>query len=162
MTEQEKLNHHNDPEGLLIAASEASHSGYLGDIKVVDGLLRQLVSDVIDRYEKVSAGEMEAAQASASDRQACIATASILAGNDRKYKAVAGWNGQPLADFIQSRTKVGEGDDAQTVIAHALAELVLSTYKELGSDDETEVSGSKLNASIHATTMMMLGVESND
>ena len=159
---KEKLNHHTDPEGLLIAAAEASHAGYLGDVKVVDGLLRQLVAGVIDRFGEVSEGNIESSAAAAADRQACLATTNILAGNDRKYKPVANWNGQALANFIQARTRIGENDDAVTVIAHSLAELVLSVYQELGAEGEQEEAGKKINGAIHSTTMMMLGVESND
>lgn len=159
---KEKLNHHTDPEGLLIAVADASHSGYLGDIKVVDGLLRRLVSGVIARFGDASEGKIEQSDAAASDRQACLATANVLAGNDRQYKPIASWNGQALADFIQARTRIGDGDDAVTVIAHSLAELVLVVYKELGSDGEEEASGEKINSAIHSTVMMMLGIESND
>lgn len=157
-----ELNHHNDPEGLLIALDSTSHPNYLGDITVIDNILRGMVACVVIRIGEVGDKKITPMEASAADRQGCIDAANCIAGNNQKFSLVEGWTGEPLAQFVRDRTGLGHNEAPEVVIAHALAEMVLSIYQKVSAGLAEEAIAEQINHEINSMCLLMLGVASNE
>lgn len=139
--------------------SEEMKPYYLGDLDVVDALLRGLVSGVVGRYGEVSKGELNSAAAFEADLLACVELGAILAGHSSDYYPANGWTGEPLAAFIRART--GEHADVAPadVLAGAVAHMVLDVYKTLGLGVGEKLMSERINETLGIVTLLMLGVD---
>jgi hypothetical protein len=137
--------------GLHIAVGKAnSGKPYLGDPEVVDGLVRELVSGVMQRAGAVADGAMEQGAAVAGDTAAITQMANILAGKVEAYETVGDWNPHGLGNAIRevladAITEQAATDDDEAVL-QAVSILVLEVYgvlQQLAADgNEQNATGS--------------------
>lgn len=124
--------------GWHIALERATAEGhYLGDPKVVDGLVRHFFSGVVTRYGHVADGDLDGVTAAAQDRAECERLGRIFAGHDQDYVAVGDWNGAGLADALRADMDdrmSGEAElDDLAAITEAFAVMVHAVYDVLRS-----------------------------
>jgi hypothetical protein len=160
-----ELNHHNDGSGLirsLDAAKADSTKVSLGNMHAIDDLVRKFVFDILDRFDKVSAGVMTPDAASAEDKARCVALGKIFAGQDPAYQPLPDWNDSRLASFVRSTMSgvIHPDEPDEGVLAQVFALLLHNVYREIrGMSDD---SGVRLNKAIHSTVMLLVGIESNE
>lgn len=162
------LNLHTDPSGLLASAREANDGRpFLGDITVVEGLLRQFASEVFTRYDEVGHGVLTPEDAANADRADCLRLAGVFCGQDAAYAPVRGWTGTPLADSLRNRMErdlVSDEDDEQ-IVAQAVAVLVHRLYDVLRAvnDGASEAAAmAETEAAVRSMALALVGVVGND
>lgn len=164
----DKLNLHTDPSGLLESLKAATDGRpYLGDPLVVDGLLRQMVVEVLERYDEVGHGILTPEDAANADRDACRKLAGLLCGQDPAYAPVREWTGPQLAEHLRDRMRrdIVEDEDDVSVVAQALAVLVHRIYDLLrrSNDPAAEVAiMDEATSAIRSMSMALVGVVGND
>ena len=160
----EQLNHHNDPTGLLQSAKQASAPNYLGNLELVDRLVRSFVADIMSRFDEVSMGRMVPNDAAAADQADCFKMADIFAGKDQRFSPVPGWNGKALADFIRQRmySAVQGGEDDRSVIAQAFAVLAHHVYEAIRADADENKMIDQINDAVRSLAWTLHGIEVNE
>lgn len=164
----DKLNMHTDPSGLLESLKAATDGRpYLGDPLVVDGLLRKLAVEVLERYDEVGHGVLTPEEAANADRAGCQRLASILCGHEPAYAPVREWTGPQLADHLRDRMRrdIVDDEDDQSVVAQSIAVLVHKLYDVLrqSKDGKSEAAAMEdASAAIKSMTMALVGVVGND
>lgn len=155
-----------DATGIAASLREA-HTGkpYLGDVAVLDGLIRQMTGRIFERYQLVGVGEITRDAAVQADKEECHQLARILIGQNEGYGAMSGWTDGGLADYIRSRMKEAVHDeDDVSVVAQAVAVFVHGIYRHIGrieADNEKEVQAA-LNEDIRSFVWLLVGLESNE
>lgn len=164
----EKLTMHTDPSG-LVESLKAAHDGrpYLGDLSVVEGLLRRFASGVFERYDEVGHGVLTPSDAANADRAECLRLAAIFCGNDAAYAPVREWTGQQLADHLRHRMErdLEPEEDNHRLVAQAMAVLVHRLYDALRDANDGEPEGAVMQdveASVHSMAMALVGVVGNE
>ena len=100
----DELNHHNDPAGLVRSAKQAnSDLPYLGETDVVDRILRELTSGVLDRFDRVGHGLLTPSEAADTDRAECERLGLAFAGGDAGFAIVPSWNTGGLAQRVRGK-----------------------------------------------------------
>jgi hypothetical protein len=164
----DKLDRHTDPSGLVASLNAATDGRpFLGDLVVVEGLLRQFASDVFTRYDEVGHGILTPNDASNADRAQCLKLAGIFCGQDPAYAPVREWTGAQLADHLRNRMERDlqpEDDDAK-LVAQAMAVLVHRLYDVLrhANDDvpERELMD-EAEGAVKSMAKALVGVVGND
>lgn len=164
MTEEQKIDRHTDPSG-LIASLRHANSGvlYLGDIAAVEKIVREFFGEIITRYDEVGQGVLTPADAAAGDREHALRLGKAFAGQDPAFAAVRDWNGKALADHLRAQLshQLQPDDDDAQLIAQFFAVLVHKAYdalRELARGaDETAVQQS-LSATAHQAALDLMGV----
>ena len=152
-----------DGTGLLNAAKLAASENYLGDQKVVDGLVRDFASAVIERFNSVAEGRMLPNDASAADVALCQQMADVFLGKVEGYTIVPGWNDGALPLYVKARSKESiQPEDDKSVIAQAFALLTHVIYDQIRSGAEPGAMGAAINDSIDSLTKLLLGVGEHD
>lgn len=145
--------------------------GYLGDIKVVDALIREFVVGICERFAAVAGGTQTLAQVRQADQQAAYKLACIMRGIDMRYRTVGAWNrdGGGLAKALRWEFDIRLGAQAQhsdaDAVFQALGLLVFDTYTELakaaqaGDDPQAEARAqAAIAASIDRYAKLFTGV----
>lgn len=122
--------------GLHIALAKASSdTPYLGDPKVIDGLVRSLISGSAQRNGQVIDGELSRDDAIAAEKAAVTRLANILAGNDADYETVGDWNPHGLAAAIRKHMSASlnssAANDDYSAVLQACANLLLEVSEVL-------------------------------
>jgi hypothetical protein len=114
--------------GFVEAARRVSVPNSLADPKVVDGVLRGLLSGVLDRIEQAAEGKTTRSAAAVGDVEAINATARILTGGAPDFIVQAFNQPATLAAFVRrSQPRIVEADDMDAIRA-ALYDLVTHAY----------------------------------
>lgn len=125
-----------DGSGLIAAVRAATGERYLGDLKVIDSLLRELAAGVLNRYNEACNGVLTPSQASTTDQAECLRLAGIFVGNDSNYQAVKNWTGRPIADYMRrhfaNQIEVSESD--VHVLSQIIALFVISIYQDVSME----------------------------
>lgn len=164
----ENLNMHTDPSGILASLRDATDGRpFLGDISVVEGMLRRFASEVFTRYDEVGHGVLTPEDAANADRAECLRLAGVLLGQDAAYAPMRGWTGKELADHLRNRMErdlVPTEDDAQ-LVAQALATLVHRLYDVLRQGNEGAPESALMEetaAAVRSMALALAGVVGND
>ena len=164
----EKLNMHTDPSGILASLRDATDGRpFLGDIAVVEGLLRHFAAEVFTRYDEVGHGVLTPEDAANADRAECLRLAGVLCGQDPTYAPVRGWTGKELADHLRNRMErdLVPDEDDQQLVAQALATLVHRLYDVLrhgaGGAQEAAIL-EETEAAVRSMALALVGVVGND
>lgn len=160
---EDKLNRHNDPTGLI--ASLKSVSGpkpYLGDISVIERIIRTFSVGVLERYDEVGHGVLTPADAANADGDECLRMGKVFAGQDNAYTPVADWSGSGLANFLRDEMEreIPEEQDDARQIASAFGVLVHGIYdvlRQVSQLTEEDIQ-TRLTAQIKPFARLMLGV----
>lgn len=154
--------------GWHLALERATAEGhYLGDPKVVDGIVRHFFSGVVSRYGHVADGDLSPQDASAQDRAECERLGRIFAGADPDYVAVGDWNGSGLADSFRADMDDRLSGDAElddlAAITEAFAVMVHAVYDVLrsmpvGNGEVDPGTRTKLEAIVGYAVKMLCGV----
>lgn len=168
MADNEKLDRHTDPSGLVESARAASDGRpFLGDVAAVDKILRAYAGEVFSRYDEVTQGVLTPSDAADADRAACLKLGAIFCGEDPAYAPVRGWSGPQLAEHLRSRMErelqLGEGDtetvaQAFGVFTHHLYDLLREVSAGSPEGEVQEV----LLGHLHSFRMALMGVVGND
>lgn len=164
MTEK-PLSSHTDASGIVESLRAAGDGRpFLGDMAVVDGLVRGLAGDVLTRYDEVGLSVLTPEDAANADREQCMKLAAVFTGADPAYAPVRQWTGTPLADHLRQRMEhqLQPDDNDQALVAQAFAVFVHSLYdllREAGPVDELQET---LQAGVRSFTMALMGVTGND
>lgn len=168
MDENEELDRHTDPSGLVESVRAATDGRpFLGSFPDVERILRGFAGEVITRFDEVGQGTLTPSDASAADRAECLKLASAFCGLDPAYAPSRGWTGSVLADHLRTRMELvlqPEDDDKQ-LVAQAFAVFVHNLY-----DLMREVSAGAPDAEVQATlvghvrafSLALLGINGND
>lgn len=164
----EELNMHTDPSGLLESARAANDGRpFLGDVQVIQKMLREFASNVFTRYDEVGHGVLTPDDAANADRAECLRLAAVFCGQDGAYAPVREWTGKPLADHLRERMArdLQPEDDDVKLVAQALAVLVHRLYDVLraasaGAPDDALMQTTE--AAVHSMAMALVGVVGND
>jgi hypothetical protein len=144
----------------------AGNKPYLGDPRVVYGVLRDMIDAVLEEpeYHADDLVEFDAPEDHAAAIESTIEDAvGILTGEDADYAPMGKWNtGEGLGNWIRGHMNgVPDGDTAEAV-RYALAHLVLHFMdgaKVISSGRETaEAVGPKLQRMMQNWTALMLGI----
>lgn len=167
----EQLNHHNDGTGLAASARNATGPlPYLGDLNVIDGILRKLTKDVTDRFAAVSHAQMSQPDAAEADHAECIRLGEVFDGQDADYTVIEHWNGDGLATYIRQRMSetVQPAEDDEQIITQAFAMFVHQIYGAIAAMpadpdevEQAELAGT-LDDNIRSFTWLLAGIESNE
>lgn len=166
--DDKELNTHTDPSGLLESAKAANDGRpFLGDMQVVDGMLRRFAAAVFERYDEVGHGILTPDDAAGADRQECLRLARVFCGQDPAYAPVREWTGKGLADHLRERMErdLQPSDDDVQIVAQALAVLVHRLYDVLrhGSDDAPQAAlMEETEAAVRSMGFALVGVVGND
>ncbi len=165
----DELNRHNDPTWLLHSArAAAGDRPYLGDLDVIDSIVRQFVADIADRFERVGLGLHTPDSAAEADKAECIRLGGVFTGMDETYEPMPGWTDGRLARYIRERMHetAATGEPDAEVVAQAFASLVHSVYAMIGEvatlDEPTQEQMAKLNDHIRSLVWLLAGIESNE
>lgn len=165
----EELNHHNDPTWLLHSArAAAGDKPYLGDLEVIDAIIRQFVAGITERFERVGMGLLTPNSAAEADKAECIRLGGVFTGADSTYTPMPGWTDGGLANYVRNRMheSVTPDEPDNEVVAQAIASLVHSVYSMIGEvadlDEPTQEQMAKLNDHIRSLTWLLAGIESNE
>lgn len=165
----DELNHHNDPTWLLHSIKAASgEKPYLGDMEVIDAIVRQMVSGITDRFDRVGMGLLTPEKAAEADKAECLRLGAVFTGGDPTYAPMPGWTDAGLAKYVRERMheSVHPGEPDAEVVAQAFASLVHSVYAMIGEvadiDEPTQEQMDKLNDHIRSLVWLLAGVESNE
>ena len=164
----QNLDRHTDPSGLLASARAATDGReFLGDIQVVERLLRRFASDVFTRYDEVGHGVLAPNDAADADRAQCLKLAGIFCGQDDAYAPVQEWTGKPLADHLRQRMArdLVPTDDDVSVVSQALAVLVHRFYDALRAVNDGQPESAVMQDvefGVRSMAMALVGVVGND
>ncbi len=165
---ENEMNMHTDPSGLLESLRAATDGRpFLGDIAVVERLLRVFASEVFTRYDEVGHGVLTPLDAANADRVECLRLARVFCGKDAAYAPVRGWTGQQLADHLRNRMErdlVSDDEDEQ-IVAQALAVLVHRLYDVLRAANDgapEDAVKAETEASVRSLALALVGVVGND
>ncbi len=164
----DELNHHNDPTWLLHSVRSATgDKPYLGDLSVIDGIVRQFVAGILERFEKVGHGIMTPLDAANMDKAECTRLGELFCGADATYEPVRGWTDGGLAGYVRGRMNetVSPDEPNASVLAQAFAQLAHTVYGVIGSsaaEDGLERHQSALEDAIRSLTWLLIGAESNE
>jgi hypothetical protein len=165
----DELNHHNDPTWLLHSARAASgNRPFLGDLEVIDAIVRQFVAGITERFERVSIGLQTPQDAAETDKAECVRLGGVFTGADQTYAPLPGWTDAGLAAYIRERMHetAATGETDSEVVAQAFASLVHSVYGMIGEvadlDEPTQEQMDKLNDHIRSLVWLLAGIESNE
>jgi len=156
--------------GWHIALERASKDGgshYLGDVAVVDGLLRAFAFDIIDRQAAVAAGALPQGEAVRDDTARAKELAAIFSGRSADYVPMPAFHPGGLAAWIRQtipdRLDPEGGDDHAINAAMSLfiAEIYIAVQMQIDgrSDEDCRF---KLDATIEDWTCLMLGIPPED
>ncbi len=125
MPDKPKVEEPTDEASAYLEASlSQKHENYLGDVSVVDAIVRMFIWSCLNRRKLVTVNE----DASAQDLQDCLRTASIFLGQDPNYTPMKGWNEPGHIDtFIAERLNVS-GETPQEVVAGLFTKLLCDIY----------------------------------
>lgn len=142
---------------------EALTPGFLGDPKVVGGLLaRFLVDSEADLYA-LGAGTLAVAAFQGAARERITALAAKFSGQDPAYPGIKGFHGvslpaqlqAALGEFWRSR-RATWGDDAVAVLLEWLLVRLTSCWKDADGDDS--VLQASLGPELASARNLLLGV----
>ena len=159
-----ELNHHNDPTGLIQSAKTANTTLYLGSISVVDSLLRDFVSSIMSRFERVGNGELTPQDASERDKALCKQYASIFLGQQQGYQAIPDWNASALPMYVRIKMKnaIQTQEDNNSVLAQCFALLVHTIYNQIRKQASAEKMSEAINEHIKSLTWLLIGLEEGE
>lgn len=164
MNEQDQLDRHTDPSGLVASLRHAS-SGlpYLGDKAAVEKIVREFAGEILTRYDEVGQGVLTPQDASQADQAQAVKLGKAFAGQDAGYAAVKGWNGPELAAQLQRvyADKIVPEDDPADVIAQRFALLVHQVYdslRDLAGGANEDAVGQTLAAAVQKLASELVGV----
>ena len=164
----DQLNRHTDPTG-IVASLKAANDGrpFLGDLGVVDRLLRQFAAGVFERFDEVGHGILTPNDAASADRAECVKLAAVFCGADPSYAPIRDWTGPQLADHLRARMahQIQPDEDDASVVAQALAVLVHGLYDILrmsGGEERPKVLQQQAEAAIRSMGFALTGVHGND
>ena len=165
---ENEMNMHTDPSGLLESLRAATDGRpYLGDLPVVEKLLRDFAGEVFTRFDEVGHGVLTPHEASSADRDECLRLARAFCGLDPAYAPVREWSGKPLANHLRQHMahSLAESDDDVDVVAQALAVMVHRLYDVLraGNDGASfSALSQQTEAAVKSMAMALVGVVGND
>lgn len=161
MSEEQQLDRHTDPSGLVESVRHAS-SGlpYLGDLATVERLVREFAGEIITRYDEVGHGVLTPHDAADADRSHCLKLGKAFAGQDPGYAAVKDWN--PAQNLrAAAADKLQPDDDDAALIGQYFGVFVHGVYDALrelaGGADETAVQ-QHLDSLVRSTSRALVGV----
>lgn len=112
-----------------------SDANYLGDPDVVEGVIRQFITALIDNWKSAADADV----AAAADLAAVERFAKIMAGEDAAYPPVEDWNRTRLAAFAAKflGIEIGPADTALAVMRDAWASIAAGFYDARTKSIET-------------------------
>jgi hypothetical protein len=113
-----------DDTSFLTALATASKPNYLGSVALVDGFLRKLALDVLERI--VSLPDAEAARLNEAD---CQHLTAIFLGRDTDYSPLPLWNAAGHIDRFVSQEMDWHDKTAEQVMRNLFAEFVQDWYR---------------------------------
>jgi len=153
-----------DATGLVESARRATgQRPYLGDQHVIDGLVRALAGEVIDRIVQASEGEITQDEAVRRDQEACHQLARTLIGENPDYTPIPGWSEYGLANSIRRKqTKPTHDEDNVLVIAQAAAMFIHYVYQAVREADAggEQALQDELSELARSFTWLLLGIHS--
>lgn len=151
-----------DESEMMAATGAAAGEHYLGDLKVIELLLKELAAGVLNRYNEACIGVLTPSQASTADQEACLRLAGILVGNDSNYQPVNNWTGRPIADYMRRHfsNQIEESESDVHVLAQIIALFVIRIYQDLHKELTESELMQQINSNIQVLcqTLMTSGV----
>ena len=151
--------------GWHIALEKANGAGqYLGDMKVVNHIVRQFLKSVTDRSALVSEGELMPWAAGDADRQACQHMAKVFLGKEPGFAPMGAWNsegglGAFLSTEIQQVVAPSERiGDLAVVQAFALITHKVYDILRTVTDENFDAQAHQLNEIAEQFTRSLMGV----
>lgn len=168
------FSYRNDPrmnlaEGLAaIPQGEDGAASYLGDMAVVDAIIRNLAADISDRQQKVAAGEMQSDEAVRLDFLQAYGTAKIFLGRNSSYAPVPDWHidsmASGVAPFCVAFYNMVDVETAEDVLVAVMGLFVRSVYEgiQLAADGAPQDRWQTvIDGSIETIVDLMVGLDPN-
>lgn len=150
----------------LARASSEAEGGYLGDLAVVDGIVRRFVISAAERFTAFAGGGMSLDAVAAEDARAGRDLTLILRGSNLRYSSIGEWNdGGGLAQACRTRFGIKLGAEAQTndfeAIFQTVGRLLQDVYGTLTAEaqkDDTDGAGPAVAAIVDSYARLFAGV----
>lgn len=156
-----KRSAHTDAIELLTSIQAVKGKPYLGDRKVIDGLLRQLVSGVLIRIGAVGQGELTKDDAIQADHSECVELARILQGQSPDYLPVPDWtDGELLASLqVSLFRKIDIMLPGNEFMDHVICLFIAKIYETAHrNEQDAGLMIKAVNAEIDQMSALLLGV----
>ena len=124
------------PTALELEIPKLQEDAFLGDIQVIDALVRTFIAGVCGRHAAAGEGASSREEAIAGDRAACEEMGKILAGQDDRYVPLSPWHtGGELAAYVKATLAANNyrivDTDPADVLAAACMILLQDVYKAI-------------------------------
>lgn len=115
-----------NPEKPTVVAREERDDNYLGDLHVVDGLVRCFISDMMDRH----ASDRPKIEKIAADKRAIVELAAVLSGANVDYKPIPSWHqASGLGITFAQHLKIDPNQSYLEICQGAVGLLTLELYE---------------------------------
>jgi len=133
---------------------------YLGDSETVEWLLRNYISQALQRFDPEK--KDESVQSDISD---ALALADIFLGKDERYPAVPAWNKEGAIDVWLREQGVNRGSTPREIVATAIVQCLAAVYRLYNQSVMGELEenwGFQVGGVVERTARLLLGIPEFD
>lgn len=156
---QETAGHHIALNRVVDAVN--AEADYLGDLEAIEAILRNHLSDMMQRWAAVDS-EAKRAAAIEADKAMCKHLAAVFLGQVKGYQVVGAWNTEgEIARYCAERIGMDPNADPMVVMVDVFALLVREMYTALTWAQEGRPEDdwqTKIDGAIEDWTYMLAGL----